>query len=546
MSPKSEPATTPSLAKPKRKRHLFPLSVKFIMVLTILICALMGVVTWLVVDQTRQTLIQQALDRGEAEAHSLASNSQDEVLRLVAAQSSAANAPVTVGATTGEDVSLSLLESVKNAMRTEASESVREIPSGLSPIQEKLLTYSNVANEAVQQFLWPDEAEIKKSDMEYVKIIGKNGTYLADNDIQNVMEHAVYQLPQGIKALGNEGVLTQAYVKGGKTYYDIASPVLNTAEGHKDKVGEVHIGMNQNTITRVVRYVAVAIILTTVAFLLLGIIFMAIFVTLLVKPIGLLVNGVMAIAGGDLDQKINIKRADELGELTDAFNNMAKSLREKEVIKGAFSKYVTKSVVDRILEHKDGLKLGGEKKVVTIFFSDIRGFTPMSEALSAEEVVHILNEYFTAMTAIIFKYEGTLDKFMGDAIMAVYGAPIEYPDHAERAVLAAVEMSEKMKELQAKWRTEGKKEVNIGIGINTGEVVVGNIGSNERMEYTAIGDNVNLTQRLESVAEKGQILISAATYEKVKHKIDAVMLDPIKVKGKTDKVLAYSVTGLKR
>jgi class 3 adenylate cyclase len=382
--------------------------------------------------------------------------------------------------------------------------------------------------------------------LEYVKIVGKNGIILADNDIKNVMEHTAYQPPAGVKVLGDETVLTQAYVKGGKTYYDIAAPVLNTAEGHKDKVGEVHVGMNQNSITRVVRYVGVAIVLTTVVFLLVGIIGMAVFVTLLVKPIGLLVNGVTAIAGGDFDQKINIKRADELGELTDAFNNMAKSLREKEVIKGAFSKYVTKSVVDRILEHKDGLKLGGEKKVVTIFFSDIRGFTPMSEALSAEQVVHILNEYFTAMTAIIFKYEGTLDKFMGDAIMAVYGAPIDYPDHAERAVLAAVEMSEKMKELQAKWRDEGKKEVNIGIGINTGEVVVGNIGSNERMEYTAIGDNVNLTQRLESVAEKGQILISAATYEKVKHKIDAVMLDPIKVKGKTDKVLAYSVTGLKR
>ena len=543
MSPKSEPAIDPSKPKPVRKHHLFPLSVKFILVLTLLICALMGVVTWLVVDQTRQTLIKQVLDRGESQARSLASNSVDEVLKMVTAQTTAQGA---VTATAAEDVSLPLLQSAKDAMKMEANESTRDVPSGLSPFQEQLLSYSNVGNEAVQQFLWPDEAEVKKDDLEYVKIVGKNGIILADNDIKNVMEHTAYQPPAGVKVLGDETVLTQAYVKGGKTYYDIAVPVLNTAEGHKDKVGEVHVGMNQNSITRVVRYVGVAIVLTTVVFLLVGIIGMAVFVTLLVKPIGLLVNGVTAIAGGDFDQKINIKRADELGELTDAFNNMAKSLREKEVIKGAFSKYVTKSVVDRILEHKDGLKLGGEKKVVTIFFSDIRGFTPMSEALSAEQVVHILNEYFTAMTAIIFKYEGTLDKFMGDAIMAVYGAPIDYPDHAERAVLAAVEMSEKMKELQAKWRDEGKKEVNIGIGINTGEVVVGNIGSNERMEYTAIGDNVNLTQRLESVAEKGQILISAATYEKVKHKIDAVMLDPIKVKGKTDKVLAYSVTGLKR
>jgi len=129
--------------------------------------------------------------------------------------------------------------------------------------------------------------------------------------------------------------------------------------------------------------------------------------------------------------------------------------------------------------------------------------------------------------------------------MAVYGAPIEQADHAERAVMSAIEMGRKMKELQAKWRMEGKREVNIGIGINTGEVVVGNIGSNERMEYTAIGDNVNLTQRLESVAEKGQILISGSTYERVKDKVAATMLDPIKVKGKVEKVIAYSVEGLK-
>jgi adenylate cyclase len=215
------------------------------------------------------------------------------------------------------------------------------------------------------------------------------------------------------------------------------------------------------------------------------------------------------------------------------------------LLKGAFSKYVTKSVVDRIMADGGGLKLGGEKKDVSVFFSDIRGFTPMSEQLLPEEVVALLNEYFTEMVKIIFKYEGTLDKFMGDAIMAVFGAPVDMPNHAERAVMAALEMSDKMKVLQAKWRMEGKKEVNIGIGINSGEVVVGNLGSNERMEYTAIGDNVNLAQRLESVAGAGQILISSATYERVKHRVVARMLDPIKLKGKTEKVISYEVESLR-
>ncbi len=499
----------------------------------------MGVVTSLILYQVRQSLVEQIINRAEAQAASLASNSVEEMIKQLS------QAATQTGSGAGEDVNLTLMQFAKDAMKEGSGSAVRIIPSGLPPWEEQFFQAGYGVYDLVQKYLWPNDKSALNGDMEYVKILDKNGREMADNNVRNVMERMVYQYPPGTRPLVDEATLTQSYELNGNTFYDIAAPILNTAEGHKDKIGEVHIGMNQNTITRVVRYVAVAIIVTTLGILVLGIIIVAFFVTVMIKPIKLLVRGVTAIAGGNFDQKINIRRGDELGDLTDAFNDMAKSLREKEVIKGAFSKYVTKNVMDRILQHPDGLKLGGEKRVITVFFSDIRGFTPMSEVLSAEEVVHLLNEYFTAMTTIIFKYEGTIDKFMGDAIMAVYGAPIEMSDHAERAVLAAIEMSEKMKELQAKWRSEGKREVNIGIGINTGEVVVGNIGSNERMEYTSIGDNVNLTQRLESVAEKGQILISAATYERVKHKVNAKMLDPIKVKGKVDKVQAYSVEGLK-
>jgi adenylate cyclase len=536
LSQQPNPKPTPSVAKPVLKHHLFSLRVKFILVLTFLICVVMGVVTWLVLYQMRETLMHQIIDRGESQARSLALNSVEPMIKQLSQSGQQGS---------GEDSTLVFCQMANDAMKIESGGSVRTIPSGLTPWQEQLMTSSNVLNEMVQKSLWPDEQEVKKGDMEYVKILDKSGRILGDNNIQNVMENVPYQSPPGAKSLETESLLTQAYQEKGKAFYDIAAPILNTAEGRKDKIGEVHIGMNQNTIIRVVRYVAVAIIMTTVGILLIGIVGMTVFVTIMIKPIRLLVKGVSAIAAGNLDQNINIKRADELGDLTSAFNDMAKSLREKEVMRGAFSKVVTKSVMNHLIQHPDGLKLGGEKKYVTIFFSDIRGFTPMSEALSAEEVVHILNEYFTAMTAIIFKYEGTLDKYMGDAIMAIWGAPVDMPDHADRAVLAAIEMGEKMKELQAKWRMEGKKEVNIGIGINTGDCVVGNIGSNERLEYTAIGDNVNLTQRLESVAEKGQILISAATFERVKDKINATMLDPIKVKGKAEKVMAYSVQGLK-
>lgn len=496
----------------------------------------MACVTWLILNQMSQTLTQQVIARAGAQARSLAQSSGERLL----------SNPVTQAG----DVDLPLMGFVKDAVKVEADGSGQNVPTGLSDWEDQILAFSNTYNEMVQKYLWPDADNLKGGETEYAFIIDKDNKYQAYDDLkgdfQKAIEKATYTPLPGLRPLAaGEPILVQPYKDRDRTLYDVAVPINTTLEGKDIKIGEVHLGINENSIIRVIRYVAVAIILTTLCILLLGIIIMTIFVTILIKPIGLLVRGVSAIAAGNFDQKINIKRGDELGDLTNAFNDMAKSLKEKEAIKGAFSKYVTKNVMDRILEHPDGLKLGGEKRVVTVFFSDIRGFTPMSEVLSAEEVVHLLNEYFTAMTTIIFKYEGTIDKFMGDAIMAVYGAPIEMSDHAERAVLAAIEMSEKMKELQAKWKMEGKREVNIGIGINTGEVVVGNIGSNERMEYTSIGDNVNLTQRLESVAEKGQILISAATYELVKHKVNATMLDPIKVKGKVEKVISYSVQGLK-
>lgn len=522
MSQPNPPAQAPAKPKVYRKHHFFSLRVKFILVLTVLIGSVMALVTWLVLDQVRRTLVQQIIERGEAQARNLALNSAEPLL------------------TGGGE--LTLMQFARDAVKMESGASVRNIPTDQATWQETLIETTNRLNAEAQKLLWPGEKALE-GDTDYVSILDKAGRVIADSDIAKA--DTQFQAPPGTRPLDVEPILTQAYRDKGRTFYDIASPILNTAEGRRDKIGEVHVGLNQNTLIRVTRYVAVDIILTTVVVLLVGILVMTVFVTVMIKPIRLLVNGVQAIAGGDFDQRINIRRADELGDLTSAFNDMAKSLLEKEKIKGAFNKYVNKDILDRILQHKDGLRLGGEKKVITVFFSDIRGFTPMSEKLTAEEVVHILNEYFTEMTAIIFKRQGYLDKFMGDAIMALYGAPLDVPDHAEQAVMAALEMAQKMKELQAKWRMEGKLEVNIGIGINTGEVVVGNIGSNERMEYTAIGDNVNLTQRLESVAEKGQILISGATYERVKHKVEAVMLDPIKVKGKTDKVIAYSLQGLK-
>lgn len=221
--------------------------------------------------------------------------------------------------------------------------------------------------------------------------------------------------------------------------------------------------------------------------------------------------------------------------------------REKRWIKKTFSHYLSATIMDKIISDPGALKLGGQRQNLTVLFSDIRGFTTMSEALKAEEVVELLNEYLGKMVEVVFRHEGTLDKFIGDAVMAFWGAPIPQKDHQIKAVLCAIDMIKELKILQAKWREEGKKVIEIGVGINTGEMVVGNMGSKEKMEYTVIGDNVNLGSRLESLNKSYhcRVIISEAVYERVKGLIDVKPLGSVKVKGKTKPITIYGIIGKK-
>jgi adenylate cyclase len=176
-----------------------------------------------------------------------------------------------------------------------------------------------------------------------------------------------------------------------------------------------------------------------------------------------------------------------------------------------------------------------------VFFSDVRGFTSMSEKMEPQEVQQLLSEYFTEMTSILFKYGGTLDKFMGDAVMAFFGNPEPQPDHAMRAVMMALEMQEAVNTLNQKWLTEGRRTIGVGMGINTGDVTVGNLGSKDFLDYTVIGDTVNLACRLEQNAKAGDIIITQATYDEVKQAVEAEPMEPIKVKGKSEPIPIYRV-----
>lgn len=228
-----------------------------------------------------------------------------------------------------------------------------------------------------------------------------------------------------------------------------------------------------------------------------------------------------------------------------AFNYLEQR-KERERVLGVFEKYVAPQVVNKILEKgEDSLKLGGVRRFISVLFVDIRGFTPLSEACQPEEIVNILNEYLDLCANAVFNNWGTLDKFIGDATMAIYNAPLDLEDHALWAVKTAWEMKSGAVKLKKELKAKYGKEVDFGIGVNTGYAVVGNIGSKRRMDYTAIGDTVNTSARLESNAKPGQILISSNTYELVKDQIEAIHLGGIKVKGKTNEIQVYQVENIK-
>jgi adenylate cyclase len=227
-------------------------------------------------------------------------------------------------------------------------------------------------------------------------------------------------------------------------------------------------------------------------------------------------------------------------------NKILVEQREKSRYRKTFQQYVARSVVDSMLNSGELPKFGGERKILTVLFSDIRSFTTYTEKYQPEIVVNRLSEYLTVMVDIIFKYRGTLDKFVGDEIMAIYGAPYYFANHAERACETALDMVAALRRLQKNWSEKELEYFQIGIGINTGKVIVGNLGSIQLFDYTVIGDEVNLGARLEGANKhySTTIIISESTYKTVKNKAIARELDNVRVKGKKRPVKIYELRGM--
>jgi adenylate cyclase len=216
-------------------------------------------------------------------------------------------------------------------------------------------------------------------------------------------------------------------------------------------------------------------------------------------------------------------------------------LRREALVLSNFQRYFSPDIAQAIAQQQDAGRLPSDKRRVVIFFSDIRGFTPLSEAMRPDEIATLLTEYFTEMVEIVFEHGGTLDKFMGDAMMALWGAPIAHADDADRAMACALDQLAALGKLNGRWRARGRPALGVGIGINFGEVFAGNIGSDRRLEYTVIGDAVNTASRLCAAAGPGEILVSEDFFRQLKRPPPVEALAPIQVKGKSQRVPVYRV-----
>ncbi|MEX1029129.1 MAG: adenylate/guanylate cyclase domain-containing protein [Paenibacillaceae bacterium] len=236
-------------------------------------------------------------------------------------------------------------------------------------------------------------------------------------------------------------------------------------------------------------------------------------------------------------------------ERAELLNKLHEKVAQQERIMKLFQRYVPESVVESIVSSRsDDSIFDGESRIVSVLFSDIRNFTSLVDKLEPKLVVSFLNEYFTAMTQCVISHKGTVNKFIGDAIFAIFGVPVSHIDNQYNVVNCALAMKERLAAINEKYFEKLGSQVDIGIGIHTGEVIVGNIGSEHRIEYTAIGDTVNVTSRIESLTKSSPtcILISESTYRAVFDTFEVKAWEPVEIKGKPDKIKVYEVVGEKR
>ena len=388
---------------------------------------------------------------------------------------------------------------------------------------------------------------LRDPDVAYVVIADQDAKVQAHSDVALIgraVERPAGLVPVGDAAPGKDvaRITISTYrTPGREEIIDFAVPLTFS----QVPVGSLYLGFSTKSIQTALARTRDQTVIIAVIMAAIGVCGALLLASVLSRPIFRLVKGTQAIAAGNFQVALPVASRDELGMLTESFNQMARSLREKEMIKRAFTRYVAREVVDEILKDPERMVLTGERREVTVLFCDMRGFTTLSERLDPEEVVLLLNEFYNLMIETTFRHDGTLDKFLGDGVMCIFGAPIAHPDHALRAIRTALAMRAGIDMLSARRVQDGKEPVAVGVGVSAGEVVAGTVGTEDRMEYTAVGDSVNLASRLEGSAKPGQILISGRTHAMVRDDVEVRSMGSLRVKGKEEEIEVYEVLGAK-
>ena len=387
-------------------------------------------------------------------------------------------------------VSVFLVRQEQESLTNEMSKRGRTIARDLANASKNPI----ISNDDLTLSLLVQDA-MKDPDVIYVIFVDADGKVVAHPDLSQIGLR--FQRSDGLPmAVGETQVTPFVDPKHGKVI-DFAVPLVFS----RVSVGSLYLGFSRKPIDEAVATARNSTIVISAAMVIVGILGALGLSTVLSRPVMRLVEGTQAVAAGNFQIHLPVTSRDEIGALTESFNQMAKNLREKEMIKRAFTRYVARQVVDEILKDPEKLALKEERRDVTVLFCDMRGFTSLAERLSPEEVVGVLNDFYTLMVDTTAKNDGIVDKFLGDGVMAIFGAPIVHDDHPVRAVKTAVAMQAAVAELSRKRAREGKDPIAVGVGVSAGEAVAGTVGTEDRMEYTVIGDSVNLAARLESNAK---------------------------------------------
>jgi len=374
--------------------------------------------------------------------------------------------------------------------------------------------------------------------LRYALIVGTNNLIKAHTDINLI------GVP--FKQFAEDPVTTE---KNDVTYYSYDRPDgerlldLYRNISFKDKLlGQVHVGISLNFIEDLVQQERISVVLITLGILGVGLLVALLYGFRFSRPISDLLKATQEIAKGNYQFRVPVKRNDELGTLGASFNKMGQELWKNAMTQKSFGKYVGNEVLDMILANPETEWLKGTRNEATILFGDVRGFTSFAESKAPEQVVEALNAYLEMATRVIIKYGGYIDKFIGDAVLGVFGVPVFRQDHVERAVRAALYLQEEL----FKESLHGNKLLaSVGISIHTGEVVAGNVGSQSKMEYTVIGDSVNLASRLNAFAGPGEVIISRQVCERLSASLEAEHLGQKAIKGKSEPVDIFRAVRIK-